>query len=101
MLDLNTIREHPDEVKAAMEVLGAADVPIDRILSLDGQRRALLVEADGLKNERNVVSKEIGRMKDEARREQHKERMREVGDKIADLDRKLADIERELRELML
>jgi seryl-tRNA synthetase len=101
MLDLAYIREHPDEVKAAMDVLGATDAPIDRILLLDGERRALLVEAEELKAERNRVSKEIGRMKDEAAREAQKERMRQVGDKIAALDKLLARIENDLYELML
>ncbi|HJW83511.1 MAG TPA: serine--tRNA ligase, partial [Anaerolineae bacterium] len=87
MLDLAFIREHPDEVKAAMEVLGATDVPIDRILQLDGERRALLTQVETLKAERNAVSKEIGRMKDVAERETKKERMRAVGDQIDALDR--------------
>ncbi|HEY4691767.1 MAG TPA: serine--tRNA ligase [Anaerolineae bacterium] len=101
MLDLAYIREHPDAAKAAMEVLGAGDVPIDRILSLDAERRRLLTEADRLKNERNTVSREIGRMKDEAERDKQKERMRQVGDQIAALDRQIAGVERELNELML
>lgn len=101
MLDLAYIRDHPDEIKAAMQVLGATDVDIDRILSLDGERRALLIEAESLKAERNKVSKEIGRMKDAAEREAQKDRMREVGDKIAALDKLIARIEQDLYELML
>jgi seryl-tRNA synthetase len=101
MLDLATIREHPDQVKAAMVVLGAPDAPIDRILALDVRRRALLTEVETLKAERNRVSKEIGRMKDAAEREAHKERMRQVGDQIAALDRQVGEVERELNELML
>ncbi len=101
MLDLAYIREHPDEVKAAMEKLGAPDVPIDHILLLDGERRALLVEADRLKNERNTVSKAIGKMTDAAEREAQKERMRQVGDQIAALDKTIAGVESKLYELML
>jgi len=101
MLDLAYIREHPDEVKAAMEVLGATDVSIDRILQLDAERRALLTEVEALKAERNAVSKEIGRMKDAAEREAHKERMRAVGDQIDALDRNVAQVEQALNELML
>jgi len=101
MLDLAYIREHPEEVKAAMDVLGAADAPIDRILSLDGERRNLLKQAEELKAERNRVSKEIGRMKDAAAREAQKTRMREVGDKIAELDKQTAQVEQDLNEAML
>ncbi|HLF24725.1 MAG TPA: serine--tRNA ligase [Anaerolineae bacterium] len=101
MLDLAYIREHPDEVKAAMEALGAMDVPLDRILALDGERRSLLTLSEELKAERNRVSKEIGRMKAAAEREAQKERMREVGDRIADLDKLIARIEQDLYDLML
>jgi seryl-tRNA synthetase len=101
MLDLAYIRDHPDAVKAAMESLGAVDAPIDRILLLDGERRALLKEAEELKAERNRVSKEIGRMQDETERETHKARMREVGDKIAALDKLIARIDQDLYEAML
>ena len=101
MLDLAYIREHPDEVKTAMNVLGAADVPIDRILQLDAERRAKLTETESLKAERNTVSKAIGRMKDEAEREAQKERMRQVGDRIAALDKQVADVEHELNDLLL
>lgn len=101
MLDLAYIREHADDVKAAMEVLDAGDVQIDRILSLDGERRALLTETETLRAERNKVSKQIGRMKDEAERETQKALMREVGDKISALDKLIMRIEQDLYELML
>jgi seryl-tRNA synthetase len=101
MLDLTTIREHVDEVKTAMQALGASDAPIDRILQLDAERRRLLTEAEALKAERNRVSKEIGRMADAAQREVHKERMRQVGDQIAALDAQIADVERDLNALLL
>jgi len=101
MLDLAYIREHPDKVKAAMDALGATDVPIDRILLLDAERRSLLVEADRLKRERNTVSKAIGKMTDAAEREAQKERMRQVGDQIAALDKTIAGVESKLYELML
>ncbi|MGH2593915.1 MAG: serine--tRNA ligase [Anaerolineae bacterium] len=101
MLDLAYIREHPDDVKAAMAVLGATDAPIDRILLLDAERRSLLVEADRLKRERNTVSKAIGKMTDAAEREAQKERMRQVGDQIAALDKTIAGVESKLYELML
>ena len=45
MIDLTYIRDHTDEVRAAMATLNA-DAPIDEILSLDERRRALLAEAE-------------------------------------------------------
>ena len=68
MLDINLIREKPEMVKAAMADLNA-EAPIDEILALDSRRRALLTEVEALRAERNAVSKEIGRSKDQAERQ--------------------------------
>lgn len=100
MLDLTFIREHTAEVKAAMAKL-YADAPIDDILELDRQRRALLQEVEQLKNQRNTVSKEIGKMKDAAEREAKKAEMRAVGDRIDALDAQVRDVETRLNDLML
>jgi seryl-tRNA synthetase len=98
MLDLNFIREHPDEVREALVKLSET-APIDEILALDKERRELLAESDALKHRRNVVSKEIGRMeeKDQALIEE----MREVGARIKTLDSKLSQVEEELNHLLL
>lgn len=100
MLDLTFIREHTVEVKDAMAKL-YADAPIDDILELDRQRRALLQEVEQLKNQRNTVSKEIGKMKDAAEREAKKAEMRAVGDRIDALDAQVRDVETRLNDLML
>ena len=102
MLDLTYIREHADEVKDAMAKL-YAEAPIDEILNLDKKRRALLQEVEQLKQQRNVVSKEIGRMQaahaDE--REAKKAEMRAVGDRITALDAEVFEVETRLNDLML
>jgi len=100
MLDLNFIREHPDEVKAAMRKL-FADAPIDDILTLDVQRRSLLAQVEKLKAQRNAVSKEIGKMKEAASREAKILEMRTVGDQIDALDVQVKGTDDRLRELML
>jgi seryl-tRNA synthetase len=96
MLDLNLIREQPDLVRTALRNRQLDPSPVDAILQLDDKRRALLVEVEKLKAERNAVSKEIGRMKDAAEREKKIAEMRDVGDKIAALDKTVADVEAEL-----
>jgi seryl-tRNA synthetase len=109
MLDLIYIREHADEVKDAMAKL-YAEAPIDEILELDKQRRASLQEVEQLKQQRNVVSKEIGKtlaprasagVKDADEREAKKAEMRAVGDRIAALDAEVSDVETRLNDLML
>ncbi|MFN2227859.1 MAG: serine--tRNA ligase, partial [Anaerolineae bacterium] len=57
MLDINLIREKPELVQAAMADLNA-EAPIEEILRLDEERRALLTEVEALRAERNTVSKE-------------------------------------------
>jgi seryl-tRNA synthetase len=100
MLDLNYIREHTAEVKQAMASL-YADAPIDQIVELDAKRRALLLQVETLKQQRNIVSKEIGKMKDEAEREAKKAEMRSVGEQIDRLDAEIRDVENRLNDLML
>jgi seryl-tRNA synthetase len=54
-----------------------------------------------LKQQRNVVSKEIGKMKDAEEREAKKAEMRAVGDRITALDAEVSDVEMRLNDLML
>jgi seryl-tRNA synthetase len=99
MLDINLIREKPDLVRTALKNRQMDSSPVDDILKLDEKRRVLLTEVEQFKAERNTVSKEIGKMKDAAEREQKIAAMREVGDKIASLDKEVASVETELNSL--
>ncbi|GAB4418131.1 MAG: serine--tRNA ligase [Anaerolineales bacterium] len=100
MLDIALVREQPEVVRKSLRDRQMDASPVDAILALDEKRRALLTETETLKAERNAVSKEIGKMKNEADRKSRIEAMRAVGDKISALDAELAEVERELGELM-
>ena len=104
MLDIKLIREEPDFVRRRLAARGAGDeVRIDELLTLDGQRRKLLAEVEGLKAQRNRVSKEIGVMmaqKRAAEAEAKKAETRRIGDKIAELDQAVAEAEKR-RDAML
>ena len=95
MLDSNLIREKPEMVKAAMRDLNA-EAPIDQILMLDSRRREVLTEVESLRAQRNTVSKEISRSKDQEARQAKIEEMRVVGARIKDLETELKQIESEL-----
>jgi len=99
MLDLNLIREKPDLVRTALKNRQMDVSPVDDILRLDEKRRALLTQVEALKAERNVVSKEIGKLKDASEREKKIAAMREVGDKITALDKEVTEVEAELNSL--
>ena len=103
MLDLTFIREHSDEVKAALVKLNS-DAPIDKILELDRQRRDLLQEVETLRAERNAGSKQVGALMREGRRDEAaalKQRMSQIGDRIAELDEQLRLVEIDLHEHQL
>ncbi len=78
MLDLRWIRNHPEELKAAMKRRGA-DVPVDELIELDGRWREKLTLVERLKAERNEASEAIGRAKREGKDAREAiARMREV-----------------------
>ncbi|MBE7432594.1 MAG: serine--tRNA ligase [Anaerolineales bacterium] len=100
MLDINLLRETPEIVRKALTDRQDDPARVDSILQLDEKRRSLLSQVEQLKAERNTVSKEIGKMKDEAERQSKIEAMRLVGDKIAELDKDVTGVESELNYLM-
>jgi seryl-tRNA synthetase len=100
MLDMRLIREEPKRVRAAVATT-YTDAPIDEIVALDEQRRALVTEVETLKAELNKGSKEVGRTKDQEQRQSLIGRMRELGDRIAALDEEVKDVEERLHERML
>ncbi|PYJ55324.1 MAG: serine--tRNA ligase, partial [Verrucomicrobia bacterium] len=105
MLDIKLIREQPDFVRRRLASRGAGDeAKIDELLALDEQRRKLLAEVEGLKAQRNRVSKEIGALmgqKKTAEAEARKTETRQIGDRIAELDKAVADKEIKRVEILL
>ena len=100
MIDLNLLREEPDLFRQALAARQMDASPVEQVLELDAQRRAILQEVEALKAERNAVSKEIGRMQDPIQRQAKIEAMRFVGEQISALDDKLRDVEARLDEVI-
>ena len=105
VLDIKLIREQTDLVRRRLASRGAGDeAKIDELLSFDEQRRKLLAEVEGLKAQRNRVSKEIGALmgqKKTAEAEAKKNETRQIGDRIAELDKAVADKEIKRVEILL
>jgi seryl-tRNA synthetase len=99
MLDIQFIRDNPEEVKAGLSRRGV-EHPIDDVLELDAQRRSILTEVETLKAERNRASKEIGKMTDALKREARIREMRDLGTRIEELDAKVDELEQKLQQLM-
>ena len=97
MLDINLIREKPDLVRDSMLKRQMDPGPVELIVTLDAERREILVKVEALKAERNTVSKEISRLKDPTEKQARITSMREVGDQIAALDERLRQVETDLQ----
>lgn len=97
MLDIKLIREQPEIIREALAKRQMDSDVVDSVLELDEKRRALILDVESRKSERNAVSKEIGRMKTAEDRESKITAMRELGDEIAVLDEQLKQVETDLR----
>jgi seryl-tRNA synthetase len=62
MLDLRRLRSEPDVVRAALERRDGAE-GLDRVIELDGQRRALLPQLEALRAEQNAANEAISAAK--------------------------------------
>ena len=69
MLDARKIRANPEEVAKQLEKRGLSGV-LDPFLLLDEKRRAILGQAEELKNFRNTSSQQVGKMKKQDRTRQ-------------------------------
>ncbi len=101
MLDPRFVRENVGTVKEALRKRGY-DFPLQEFLSIDEKRVSVLREAEELRNKRNVVSEEIGKLKrQKADASVLLDEMKVVSDKIKLLDELLKGLEEETRTLML
>ena len=102
MLSIEHIREHPDEVRLALQTRGEDD-SITEVLELDSQIRAAITERDDLNAERNRVSKELGQARSQGQEvsEEARAEMREIGDQANALNEQTKELSEKLSGLML
>lgn len=96
MLDLKFIRENETLVKTGIKNKGES-AEIEKILSLDKNRRKLLQKVETLKHDRNVFSEEVSKLKKE-KKDATKviEKTREISQTIKEIDGQLKEVEAEL-----
>ena len=106
MIDIKFLRENPEVVKKNIENKFQFDkLPlVDKVIELDEQRRKTQQEADDLKAKRNNISKQIGALmaqgkKDEA--EEAKKQVAENAKKLEELDVKQKELEEETTKIMM
>ncbi len=101
MLDIKYLRQNIDAVAAKLRERGQA-VNLDSFIALDGKRRDIIQEVEGLRSERNAVSKLIGEKK--KNKEDATEiiaRMGAVSDRIKALDEELKKADEELDAIVM
>ncbi|MFB6077662.1 MAG: serine--tRNA ligase [Halarchaeum sp.] len=103
MLSRQFVRENPDAVRDALEKKGV-DADLERILEVDAEWRELKREGDDLRHERNEVSSEIGRLKQEGEEEAAQEaieRSQALKDELEAVEDRADELEDELEALLL
>jgi len=99
MLDIKFIRENPDKVKKALDDRGH-DFNLDELLSLDAERRRLLIEVEKMKHQKNLVSDEVGMMLKEKKDTKAKiADMKVVSQKIDEIDKKVEEIDQKIGKI--
>ena len=77
-------------------------VSLDSFTELDEVRRKKLIEVEQLKNQRNTVSKEVGRLKSQGQDAGALiQEMQQVGERIQELDQAIREHEARLEEMLL
>jgi seryl-tRNA synthetase len=104
MLDIKVIRDDPERVKKAILDRGMSEevADVDGILEQDARRRALLVEVEDLKHQRNQASEEIvGLKKEGGDSSAIVEKMKGISERIKNMDADVREVEARINELML
>ena len=101
MLDINLIREKPEEVRAAL-LKRIDDVDFTELLQWDERRRKLIPEIGELRQKRNEVSSQIPALKKEGKDiSPIQAEMRSVGERIKDLETDLSTVEASIRDFLV
>ena len=106
MLDIKFLRENPELVKENIKkkFQDSKLLLVDEVIALDAEYRAAITEGDGLRAQRNKLSKSIGALmaqgkKDEA--EAVKKQVTEQADRLKELEMREAELQEEVRQRML
>ena len=99
MLDRKFIVENPELVKQNCVNRGAR-VDVDRLVELDGRRKACQVQVDQLNRQANEVAKSIGKAKDAAERDARKEEGRRLREQTAAAQAEMDQVTEELDRLL-
>ena len=111
MLDIKFVRENPDVVKENIKKkFQDQKLPlVDEVLELDSQNRAAIAEAQELRTQRNALSKQVGILMGQAKKdpsklqeaEEAKTKVKANADRLAELEALETELAQKIRHIML
>ncbi len=106
MLDIKFVRENPDIVKQNIKnKFQDSKLPlVDEVIELDTKSRETKQEADALRADRNKISKQIGALMAQGKKEEAeavKKQVTENSEKLAQLEATEAELEEKIKKIMM
>ena len=106
MLDIKFLREHPDIVKQNIKnKFQDRKLPlVDEVIALDKESRATQQEADELRAKRKKISKNIGGLMAQGKKEEAEALKAEVAqgaERLAELEKKESELAEKIKEIMM
>ncbi len=106
MLDIDFLRENPDVVKENIKKkFQDQKLPlVDEVIELDTQRRLVQQEADAIRANRNKISKEIGALMAQGKKEEAEAKKAEVAankERLAELEAMEPEIQAKVTNIMM
>ncbi len=106
MLDIKFLRENPDIVKENIKKkFQDSKLPlVDEVIELDAQSRAIKAEADSLRANRNKVSKEIGMLMAQGKKDEAmaaKTKVTEFSERLAECEKLEAEYAEKVTKIMM
>ena len=106
MIDINLIRTNPELVKENIRrKFQDRKLPlVDEALTLDSKRRALIAEGDALRSARNTLSKQVGMLMKEGKREEAeavKAQVKADADRLLAIEKESEETEAALKKVMM
>ena len=111
MLDIRFVRENPDAVKENIKKKFQEEkLPlVDQVLAMDAENRAAMSEANELRAARNTLSKQVGMLMGQAKKdpsklaeaEEAKAKVKANADRLAELEQKETELAEQIRKIML
>ena len=106
MIDINLIRTNPELVKENIrkKFQDHKLVLVDQVLELDAKRRALIAEGDALRQARNTLSKQVGMLMKEGKREEAeavKAQVKADAERLVAIEKEAEEVEVALKKAMM